>query len=184
MKKTLTLTCLTVALLTGFAKAASISDAKAHSKQKELENSITDFTKSVDIAPLYDDIQACDSAENFEGEWSSPDAEDKHFGELTITDQNSEGFHFEGTFYQHHGEYPFTDDGPNIGEASGYAHFINDSMAICKNASDEEAFDSDYSDPDGYAIFYLHNDSLYIRTTGTVGMMGGEVVMDGEYVSD
>ena len=36
--------------------------------------------------------------------------------------------------------------------------------------------------PEGYAIFYLYDNHLYIRTTGSVGLMGGGVYMDGEYV--
>lgn len=153
-------------------------DVEVDATIEELENSLIDNPSSVDLASLYDDIETCDYAENFEGKWSSPDLTDVHYGELTITQQDSDGFYFDGDFLYHHGEYPFTDDGPNTGDAIGYAHFINDHLAISRNIIDIDGLDG----YDGYAVFYLYNNHLYIRTTGIVGWMGGGVYMDGEYV--
>ena len=147
----------------------------------EVESSFTDYSVSVDITSLYEQIDSCDSALNFEGKWCSSDLTQADYGELTITKQDSDGFCFEGQFYHHHGEYPYTGDGPNMGDASGYAHFINEHMAISSNNIDIDGYDDDDELTEGYAVFYLYNDHLYIRTTGTVGWMGGGVHMDGEY---
>ena len=153
---------------------------------EELENSLIDYSYPypVDIEPFYDEIESCYYAENFEGEWHSLDSTGPHEGELTIAKQNSDGFYFKGVFLQHHGEYPYykEDGGPNVGDASGYAHFINDHLAISSNNIDLEGCDDKDIHPEGYAVFYLYNDHLYIRTTGTVGWMGGGVYMDGEYI--
>ena len=163
-------------------KVASEADAVTVDDELNLEEAIMDFNSEVDFEPFYSKIKACDNAENFEGEWNSPNPEDKHFGEVTITDQTEEGFHFVGLFYQHHGEYPFEGDGPNMGDASGDAHFINDHLAICSNSVDVKEYDSSIPDSEGFAVFFLNNGKLYIRTSGKVGMMGGGVYIDGEYV--
>lgn len=131
-----------------------------------------------DLASIYDTRTAVDNAANFEGDWKSIEVEGTHSGDITISNQTNEGFHFDGVFFYHHGGIE-KDDAPNVGDASGVAYFVNEHLAICSTLTDTEYGGIDNAE--GYAVFYLSDGHLYITTEGTVGCMGGMITMNGEY---
>ncbi|MBR1693408.1 MAG: hypothetical protein IJ711_11640 [Lachnospiraceae bacterium] len=149
----------------------NVTKSAINKELTDFEKDIINGSYDISIESHYDEIKASDNAENFEGEWKSIETQGSHEGELTISNQTQEGFQFSGVFYN------VSDSNTNTGDADGFAYFINEHTAICKNNDDVEGFEG----IEGYAVFYLHEDTLYIRTTGTVGLMGGGVVMDGKY---
>ncbi|MBE5911017.1 hypothetical protein [Pseudobutyrivibrio sp.] len=145
--------------------------------------SIKENINASDLESLYNEISIVENADNFMGEWHSIEQEGTHSGDIKITNQTSKGFKFDGTFYYHHGGISNTEDAPNIGDASGNAYFVNENLAICNNIKDVDCAELT-NGYDGYAVFYIYDNQLHICTDGVVGLMGGNVTMDGVYSKD
>ncbi|RKM57401.1 hypothetical protein D6853_05150 [Butyrivibrio sp. X503] len=120
---------------------------------------------SVDMPALYTQIVEVDNADDFEGSWKATNCLSAVSGNFEITNETNKGFHFEGEFLY----------GYRSGMLSGDAHFVSTNMAICNQDDVED------SASNGYMIFYLENDSLYVNSDPGLGEMGMSVSPNNEY---
>gem|GEM_PF-2153665 len=119
----------------------------------------------LDMASLYKQIKTVDNPKKFEGSWSSTNCHSSDNGTIEITKQNNKGFHYKGAFmYYYH-----------TGEVDGEAHWVSDSIAISNQDDVEDSME------DGYMIFYMVGDSLYVRADSFFGTMGMDVTPTNEY---
>lgn len=119
----------------------------------------------LDMASLYKHLKPVSNPKSFEGNWHATNCHSALSGDVTISNQTNEGFHYEGFFsyYSH------------SGEAIGEAHFVTDSIAISNQDDIEDSME------DGYMIFYMVDDSLYLRADTYFGCMGMNVSPNNEY---
>ncbi len=101
----------------------------------------------MEASTLYKNIKPVTDAEVFEGTWTTTNCHSSQTGVFTISDQTKNGFSFEGTL-----RYYSAED-----SISGNAHFVSKYIAICNNA------DSNKPMGEGYIIFYLYNNRLYVK---------------------
>ena len=120
---------------------------------------------NLDMEALYKEIKKIDNAKDFEGEWNATNCRTSVTASFSITDQNEYGFSFYGECYY------YTHDG----EISGKAYWVSDSMAICCQD------DLDDTMSDGYMIFVLDGDHMYVRSDYGLGLMGMNVSPDHDY---
>lgn len=113
------------------------------------------------LADMYSRRQSTDSARDFTGDWTITNTHSSIGGDITITDQDQEKFSYTGDFSY------FSHTGGDQGEA----YFISDNMAIC--------YQNDISE--GYVVFYLQGDYLYVGGAGNYGEMGASVSSNGIY---
>lgn len=136
------------------------------SESNDADNqSIWDYVYGLDMASLYKQIKSVDNPKDFEGSWQATNCHSSLSGSIDITNQTNEGFHYEGFFsyYSH------------CGEAIGEAHWVSESMAISSQDDVEDSMD------DGYMIFYMVGNSLYVRADTFFGSMGMNVTPNNEY---
>jgi len=115
-----------------------------------------------EIASLYEDRITVSDAFNFEGDWERVELESDSAGAILISDQNEEGFSFEGFFV-------YT---TRTGECEGTAYFVSSDTAV--SCIDEGA--------KTYMAFRMVDGTLYVSHIGDFSSMGLDVTPDGEYL--
>ena len=116
-----------------------------------------------EIASLYAKKKSVSKAKDFEGDWQRIEIENSA-GDIEISDQTDEGFHFEGFFI-------YT---VNTGDCEGTAYFVSEDTAISCVDEAEGA----------YIAFHKVGSSMYVSHTGEFPDMGMDVTPDGEYISN
>lgn len=115
-----------------------------------------------EIVSLYAEKARFSNAAKFEGDWQRVELESDSAGDIRITDQNKEGFSFEGFFVY----------AMNTGDCKGTAYFVSSDTAI---ACIDEASET-------YVAFHKVGGTLYISHIGDISTMDMDVTPDGEYI--
>nr|MBQ8252617.1 hypothetical protein [Lachnospiraceae bacterium] len=128
------------------------------------------YDRREEFIKVYEQIQAQDEAENFEGTWQRSEVASSLGAELTITEQDEEGFSFIGDFYYF----------SHMGWLEGKALFVAPDVAIFEYTDD---WGDEESTPQ-YVVFETTEEGLQIYASAASADLGlgMNVSVDGLYV--
>lgn len=144
----------------------------------DISNLNLEYGQQEAFKKLYDQIQTVENAENFEGTWNRTNVVNAFWGEITVTNQNTEGFDFIGDFsYYSHAGY-----------LEGRAYFVAPNVALFEYCQ-ESFLDSDTSegtDAPEYVVFEKTEEGLNVIASASSGELGlgMDVFADGTYVTE
>ena len=168
----LALTCLVTgcgAQNDNAAVSASVPETiETDNAQPNEETTEIGFTED-NLPELYERRKFVGSALSFTGDWTRTSVHSSLSADISVKDQNEEGFDFTGEFYYY----------SHMGDAAGRAYFISDNQAIYRQ------FDNDDIDGEpAYIGFSLDDNGLHVIANGFVEGMGMNVSVTGDYIQD
>ena len=168
---------LTLMLLAGGCGAQNDKTAESMPVQETVETdneepaeetAKIDFTED-NLSKLYESRKAVSDAASFTGDWTRTAVHSSLGADITIDNQDKEGFDFTGEFFYY----------SHMGDAAGRAYFISENQAIYKQFDDE-----DFDGEPAYIGFSLDDNGLHVIADGFVEGMGMNVSVTGDYIQD
>lgn len=135
------------------------------------------YGQQEEFRTLYEQVQPVENAENFEGTWYRTEVASSLGAEITITEQNEEGFAFIGDFYYY----------SHMGWIEGTAHFVAPNVAVFEYTHDLEGeiFGEAEDTTPEYLVFEKTQGGMRVFASAASADLGlgMNVFADGDYIT-